>query len=76
MSRDRLRRLHEVLLRTLMSFMVVRDDGRARRTEDGAAIVEYALILGMVVVAGLGALLLIGGHVSQDIGNTAQGFGP
>jgi Flp pilus assembly pilin Flp len=46
------------------------------RDERGAALVEYSLILGFVVIAAVGVALLIGGFVSQDISNTARGFGP
>lgn len=59
----------------MASFMTVPPE-RRRHPEDGAALVEYALILGFVVVAGVGALLLLGGYVSQDLGNTVRGFGP
>ena len=70
----RLRKLHDVVIGALMSLMVAAPR-RARRTERGTALVEYSLILAFVVMAGVAALLLIGGYVSGDVANTARGFG-
>jgi Flp pilus assembly pilin Flp len=73
---DRLRKWRHAFIDALASLMVARPARRRARAESGAALVEYSLILGLVVIAGIAALLLIGGHVSQDLSNTARGFGP
>jgi Flp pilus assembly pilin Flp len=70
----RLRELRSAVFGVLASLFVARP-ARARRSETGAALVEYSLILAFVVIAGLAMLLLIGGHVSGDMANTARGFG-
>ncbi|HET6811194.1 MAG TPA: hypothetical protein VFH50_09315 [Acidimicrobiales bacterium] len=70
----RLRKLRSAVIGFLASLMVARPV-RARRSETGAALVEYSLILAFVVIAGLAMLLLIGGYVSGDMTNTARGFG-
>jgi Flp pilus assembly pilin Flp len=74
--RERLRKLQESFLSALTSFMTVRTVDPAPPREEGAALVEYALVLGVVVILGVSALLLIGGYVTGYIGNTAKGFGP
>lgn len=76
MSRDRLRELHRSLITVLTSLFAVRPDSRPDRSDRGAALVEYTLILGFVVIVCVAALLLLGGYVSQDLANTARGFGP
>lgn len=76
MSRDRVRQLHHAFITALMSLFSVRPDSRAGRSERGAALVEYTLIVGFVALVCVAALLLIGGYVSQDLTNTAKGFGP
>ena len=70
----RLRKLRSAVIGFLASLMVARPVP-ARRSETGAALVEYSLILAFVVIAGLAMLLLIGGYVSGDMTNTARGFG-
>jgi pilus assembly protein Flp/PilA len=51
-----------------------------QRDEEGQALVEYALILGLIAVFAIGALQLLGTNVSQvlntiatDIGNALPG---
>lgn len=70
----RLKKLRSAVIRALTSLMVARPAG-AGRDDAGAALVEYSLILGFVVLAGVALLLLIGGYVSGDMTNTARGFG-
>lgn len=74
MSRS-LKRLRAAVRNVLRSFMVV-EPVRRGRGETGAALVEYSLILGFVVIAGIALILLIGGYVSGDLSNTARGFAP
>ena len=66
MSGQRLKSLYARLMGFLLS-----------RTQGGAALVEYTLIIGLVALAAVGAAFLLGGFISQDFNNTAQnGFGP
>lgn len=71
---DRLKKLRSAVISALTSLMVAKPS-RVRGDDAGAALVEYSLILGFVVIAGVAMLLLIGGYVSGDMTNTAQGFG-
>ena len=73
MSRS-LRKLRAAVRNVFRSFMVA-EPVRPRRDETGAALVEYSLILGFVVIAGIALILLIGGSVTGDLSNTARGFG-
>ena len=42
-----------------------------RRREDGQALVEYALILGLIAVLAIGALTLLGGNVTSILSTIA-----
>jgi pilus assembly protein Flp/PilA len=46
-----------------------------RNREDGQAMVEYALILGLVSVVAIGALTLIGQDVNGVLGAVQQALG-
>jgi len=56
------------ILYTHTKVATLRDD------EDGQALVEYALILGLVSMVCVGALSLIGTSVSDAIGSAANMF--
>ena len=49
---------------------------RRVRGQDGASMVEYALLLGLVAVVAIGALVLLGGSVSNIVNNTGNDFRP
>lgn len=49
---------------------------RRRRDERGAALVEYALVLGLVVIACIAVLVVIGGYVAQHLSDAGRGFHP
>jgi len=76
MSHARVTRRENALTAVMSSVATLWTAPRVRRPQEGAAMVEYALILGLVVVVGVSTLLLLGGSVSQVITNTAKGFGP
>ena len=42
-----------------------------RQREDGQALVEYALILGLIAVLAIGALTLLGGNVTKILSTIA-----
>ena len=42
-----------------------------RQREDGQALVEYALILGLIAVLAIGALTLLGGNVTSILSTIA-----
>ena len=42
------------------------------KDEQGAALVEYALVLAILAFAAIGALTLLGSGISQGLTNTAQ----
>jgi len=42
-----------------------------RRREDGQALVEYALILGLIAVLAIGALTLLGGNITSILSTIA-----
>ena len=44
---------------------------RLRRGEEGQALVEYALILGLISVVSIGALTLLGGNINAILDNIA-----
>lgn len=44
--------------------------------QQGAAMVEYALVLGLVVIVAVSTMLLLGGSVTNAIANTANSFRP
>ena len=44
---------------------------RLRRGEGGQALVEYALILGLISVVSIGALTLLGGNINSILQNIA-----
>ena len=43
-----------------------------RQREDGQALVEYALILGLIAVLAIGALTLLGGNVTSILSTIAN----
>ena len=43
-----------------------------RRREDGQALVEYALILGLIAVLAIGALTLLGGNITSILSTIAN----
>jgi Flp pilus assembly pilin Flp len=43
-------------------------------TEEGQALVEYALILGSIAIFAIGSLTLLGGNVSDVLDLVASGF--
>ena len=46
-----------------------------QRDEEGQALVEYALILGLIAVFAIGSLTLLGGNVDQVLGKIASAIG-
>ena len=48
---------------------------KLRRDEDGAALIEYTVLLGILVVAVIGTIVLVGGWVSGQW-TTLQGALP
>jgi pilus assembly protein Flp/PilA len=40
--------------------------GRFRQEEDGAALIEYTVLLGIITVAVIGTIVLVGGWVSTQ----------
>lgn len=76
MSRTRLTQLHHALVGVLNSVHAVTTAARERRSERGAALVEYTLLVGLVALVAVAAVMLIGGGVTNDLNNTARGFGP
>jgi pilus assembly protein Flp/PilA len=46
-----------------------------RSNEEGQGVVEYALILGLVVVGAIGALTLIGSDVTSVLNNVSNALG-
>jgi pilus assembly protein Flp/PilA len=62
----------------LNSFMVAayaRIATRDFRREEGQALTEYALVLGLIVVGAIAALTLIGGNVSGRITDVCKKLG-
>ncbi len=55
-----------------MRDLIIRVAGALRNRQDGQAMVEYALILGLVSVVAIGALTLIGTDVN-NIFNLIEG---
>lgn len=47
---------------------------RSRATDEGASLVEYALLLALVAIVAVGALILLGYNVSTTITNSAGQF--
>lgn len=47
----------------------------AESSEDGQALVEYALIVGSIALLAVGSLQLLGGNVSALLNEVASGFG-
>jgi Flp pilus assembly pilin Flp len=47
----------------------------AESSEDGQALVEYALIVGSIALLAVGSLQLLGGDVSALLNEVASGFG-
>ena len=45
------------------------------RSEDGQALVEYALILALIAVVSIAALTTLGGNVATQLGNIATAIG-
>jgi pilus assembly protein Flp/PilA len=45
------------------------------RSEDGQALVEYALILALIAVVSIAALTTLGGNVATQLGNIATAMG-
>ena len=43
-----------------------------RQREDGQALVEYALILGLISVLAIGALALLGGNITSILSTIAN----
>jgi Flp pilus assembly pilin Flp len=44
-------------------------------SEDGQALVEYALIIGAIAIFSITSLQLLGGNVSAVLNQVASGFG-
>jgi Flp pilus assembly pilin Flp len=49
--------------------------GAARSSEDGQALVEYALIIGSIALLAVGSLQLLGANVATLLNQVASGFG-
>jgi Flp pilus assembly pilin Flp len=47
----------------------------AKSSEDGQALVEYALIIGSIALFAIGSLQLLGANVSTLLNEVASGFG-
>lgn len=47
---------------------------RRLRSETGASLVEYALLLGLVAVVAVGSLLFLGHNTTNSINETGNGF--
>ena len=45
-----------------------------RKDEDGQALAEYALILGLIAVVAVAALTLLGTILADELGNVTNGF--
>jgi pilus assembly protein Flp/PilA len=45
------------------------------RSEEGQALVEYALILALIAVVSIAALTTLGGNVATQLGNIATAIG-
>jgi pilus assembly protein Flp/PilA len=41
------------------------------RDEEGASLVEYALLVGLVAVAAIGSMSLLGGHITTALSTAA-----
>jgi Flp pilus assembly pilin Flp len=44
-------------------------------SEEGQALVEYALIIGSIAILTIGSLQILGGNVSAVLNQVASGFG-
>jgi Flp pilus assembly pilin Flp len=57
---------------------IVIDELRRRvdRAQEGASLVEYALLLALIVVVAIGAIIVIGNVTSNSINNSAQNLFP
>jgi Flp pilus assembly pilin Flp len=42
--------------------------------DSGASLVEYALLLGLIVVVAVGAVILLGNHTANAVNNAANSF--
>jgi Flp pilus assembly pilin Flp len=62
-----LRRPHERTLTLLLNYLI-RVTARRLSLEDGQAMVEYALILGLISVVAIGAFTAMSGDVSRTYG--------
>ena len=49
--------------------------GLGAEREDGQALVEYALILGLVSVVAIAVLGVVGGDITQILGKVTQALG-
>jgi Flp pilus assembly pilin Flp len=47
----------------------------AATSEEGQALVEYALIIGSIALLAIGSLQLLGGNVDAVLNQVASGFG-
>ena len=47
----------------------------ARRADDGASLVEYALLLALIAVVAIGALVFLGNSVSNTLNHVANNIG-
>jgi pilus assembly protein Flp/PilA len=54
-------------------YLAIRLATRMRQEESGQGLMEYALILGLVVVLAVAALTLIGSHVTTMLSTVANG---
>ena len=48
---------------------------RTRRTDCGASLVEYALLLALIAVVAIGALVFLGNSVSNTLNHVANNIG-
>lgn len=47
----------------------------AATSEEGQALVEYALVIGSIALLAIGSLQLLGGNVDAVLNQVASGFG-
>lgn len=47
---------------------------RARMSETGASMVEYALLLALIAAVAIGALFILGGSVNSSLNNVNTGI--
>jgi len=48
---------------------------RFRKDEEGAALVEYSVLIGLITVAAIAAIVLVGGWVASQWANLVSAIG-